>query len=371
MPTFIPKNPCFNGNVSEEKIFNLLKSLPDDCIVCHELEIQERRPDFIVFSPRLGILIIEVKAWHISTILSGDQNTINLKNKYEHLGESKPTTHPIKQVNGYLYRLRDDIFKNPLYKEIVNSDNTPHKGKLVFPIAIAIAFTNITKSQWDNHGIQNSNAKIPSVRLLLKDELDLLSHVDDSMELEKNLKRFFTPSWSFTLSEKQKSVVRSMLSHEPITAIESVVVVESATAIEPEIVIESVTVTEPKIKNVVDSILQHYFSLETEKYKKSKDMESVKTEINLLSTGTSPDIDNNDFIHQHSESINRLVSKISQGINENAAHDADELYSHSKAIKLKTEETTIKNTICHIEKQQQALKLKLSRLASILEVEIA
>jgi len=100
-------------------------------------------------------------------------------------------------------------------------------------------------------------------------------------------------------------------------------------------------------------------------------MNSVTSEINLISNYTLTDIDNTNFIHQHSESINRIVSKINQGINENIAYDADELYNHSKAIKLKTEEIIIKKTIYEIEKQQKSLKSKLSRLASILEVETA
>ncbi|OQX03602.1 MAG: hypothetical protein BWK73_38990 [Thiothrix lacustris] len=356
MPINIPKNPFFNGNTSEEKIFRLLNKLPNDCIVCHELEIQGRRPDFIVFSPRLGMLVLEVKAWNITTIIDGDQNDIHIKNRHEHLGDFKSVAHPIRQANNYLYLLRDTLLKHKLSKEIVNEDER-YKGRLLYPLAIAVVFTNITKQQLNNHSIQQSTARISHERTLLKDEIDdLLNNQDISnMAFEQKLRRFFVPAWQFSLSDRQKAVVRSILSHEPIVV----------TTPEP------VAAAEPQISHAVDFILKQYFSLETEKNRKSEYMSSVTSEINLISKDTSPDIDNTNFINQHSESINRLVSKISQGITESAAHDADELYSHSKAIKLKTEETVIKKTIHDIEKQQQALKSKLSRLASILEVEIA
>ncbi len=370
MPINIPKNPFFNGNVSEEKIFRLLNKLPNDCIVCHELEIQGRRPDFIVFSPRLGMLVLEVKAWNITTIIDGDQNDIHIKSRHEHLGEFKSVTHPIRQANNYLYLLRDTLLKHKLSKEIVNEDER-YKGRLLYPLAIAVVFTNITKQQLNSHSIQQSTARISNERTLLKDEIDdLLNNQDISnMAFEQKLRRFFVPAWQFSLSDRQKAVVRSILSHEPIVGAtpESVAAAEPIVGASPE----PVTAAEPQISHAVDFILKQYFSLETEKNKKSEYMSSVTSEINLISKDTSPDIDNTNFINQHSESINRLVSKISQGITESATHDADELYSHSKAIKLKTEETVIKKTIHDIEKQQQALKSKLSRLASILEVEIA
>lgn len=365
MPTNIPKNPFFNGNAAEEKIFRLFNKLPDDCIVCHELEIQGRRPDFIVFSPRLGMLVLEVKAWNITTIIDGDQNDIHIKSRHEHLGEFKSAAHPIRQANNYLYLLRDTLLKHKLSKEIVNVEDDRYKGRLLYPLAIAVVFTNITKQQLNNHCIQQSTARISDERTLLKDEIDsLLNNQDISdMAFEQKLRRFFIPAWQFSLSDRQKAVVRSILSHEPIAVDEPV-----ATAVAEPI---AVATAESQISNAVDCILKQYFSLETEKNRKSEHMSSVTSEINLISRDTSSDIDNTNFIHQHSEIINLLVSKISQGINENVAHDADELYSHSKAIKLKTEETIIKNTIHDIEKQQQALKSKLSRLASILEVEMA
>ena len=79
MPTFIPKNPYFKDNEAEQEVFNLLKILPDDCIILHEPNIESRRSDFIVFFPRLGVLAIEVKGWIISNIIDGDQNTIHLQ----------------------------------------------------------------------------------------------------------------------------------------------------------------------------------------------------------------------------------------------------------------------------------------------------
>jgi hypothetical protein len=360
MPILIPENPSFNGSYGdqgEKRILHLLKKLPDDCIVYHELDVQGKRPDFIIFSPRLGILIMEVKAWNAKRIIDGNQNNIYIKNRKWQFGESKSIIHPIRQINNYLHLVKEILLDDPLLEEIGNlKENNNNEKRLSCPLAVAIAFTNITRLQLNNHGIQQSKACIPHEIVLLKDELNTLDDQEISgMELENKLERFFNPAWKLSLSDRQRSVIHSILIHKPTSFIV------------PEVNVTS----EQRIKNTIESILKKYLLLEHEKHKKSEYMSSVTSEINLISKDTSPDIDNTNFINQHSESINRLVSKISQGITESATHDADELYSHSKAIKLKTEETVIKKTICDIEKQQQALKSKLSRLAFILEVEIA
>ena len=54
----------------EEKTFNILKKLSDDCRVWYEvvLGVRSRKPDFLVVDPNRGIVILEVKDWGKSTI---------------------------------------------------------------------------------------------------------------------------------------------------------------------------------------------------------------------------------------------------------------------------------------------------------------
>ena len=48
--------------LGEERVFNILKNLSDDCRVWYEvvLGVRSRKPDFMVLDPSRGIVILEV-----------------------------------------------------------------------------------------------------------------------------------------------------------------------------------------------------------------------------------------------------------------------------------------------------------------------
>jgi hypothetical protein len=57
-------------NAGERRVLHQLKRcLEDDYIVWHDIAIgpRARQPDFMVLSPRWGILLLEVKDWKRST----------------------------------------------------------------------------------------------------------------------------------------------------------------------------------------------------------------------------------------------------------------------------------------------------------------
>ena len=61
MAQMIPDRLPEKASKGEERVFSLLKRLPDECIVYYELVIRNRYPDFIVIFPSVGVLVIEVK----------------------------------------------------------------------------------------------------------------------------------------------------------------------------------------------------------------------------------------------------------------------------------------------------------------------
>ena len=73
MAQVIPENirPASRG---ESILFNTLKDyLPDSYIVYHEPFIKNRRPDFVVIGPEIGVVVLEVKDYDKSSILGANK----------------------------------------------------------------------------------------------------------------------------------------------------------------------------------------------------------------------------------------------------------------------------------------------------------
>lgn len=69
-------------NVGERKLFEALKRhLPDDHIVWHDLPIGDAglQPDFVILSPRQGLLVLEVKDWKRATLVGADKHRVQLQ----------------------------------------------------------------------------------------------------------------------------------------------------------------------------------------------------------------------------------------------------------------------------------------------------
>jgi Nuclease-related domain len=63
---------CPSKIKGEQRLFGILKRLPDDAIVYYEPVIDNRHPDFVIILPTLGVLLIEVKGWYRTNILEGN-----------------------------------------------------------------------------------------------------------------------------------------------------------------------------------------------------------------------------------------------------------------------------------------------------------
>lgn len=72
MATLIPEFLPAKSPQGERDLARTLKRLPEDWIVYHEPDIQGRRPDFVILAPDLGVFVIEVKDWKMSTVHSLD-----------------------------------------------------------------------------------------------------------------------------------------------------------------------------------------------------------------------------------------------------------------------------------------------------------
>ncbi len=83
------------ANAGERATLHQLKRcLSDDYMVWHDVPIgpKARQPDFVVLSPRRGLLILEVKHWSFGNLRALSRDSVEL------LTERGPTllTHPLK-----------------------------------------------------------------------------------------------------------------------------------------------------------------------------------------------------------------------------------------------------------------------------------
>ena len=102
-----------NATLGEKTLVKILASLPDDDIVYYDARIRHRYADLVVISPRLGVLMIEVKDWRAGTISSVSNDTVELRLRTH----NKMTTHPVKQARAHALALKDEI--DPDWRRLV------------------------------------------------------------------------------------------------------------------------------------------------------------------------------------------------------------------------------------------------------------
>ncbi|MFM2330457.1 MAG: hypothetical protein RLZZ494_2560, partial [Pseudomonadota bacterium] len=68
-------------NPGERRTLHQLKRcLSDDYLVWHNIPIgpRARQPDFVVLSPRQGVLLLEVKDWKTTTLTDANRDAVTL-----------------------------------------------------------------------------------------------------------------------------------------------------------------------------------------------------------------------------------------------------------------------------------------------------
>jgi len=205
----IPDRLPARASRGEERLFGVLRRLPDDHVVYYEPVIQFRYPDFIVISPKLGLLVIEVKGWYPRDILAADSNSVTV------MSDGQPTAckHPLRQAREYFTRLID-VAKRQL-PQLVNRSG-PHKGRLRFPIGYFAVLSNISRDSFDDAPQIAFDRIFDPKRTVLRDELVAWEEMELGGEpLLNQLKQYVEPWWPFpSLQPKEVDAVRCLIHPE-------------------------------------------------------------------------------------------------------------------------------------------------------------
>lgn len=190
--------------MSERRVFSILQGLPDDCWVYYEPLVTNRYPDFVVFMPDRGLLVIEVKGWHPTTVLGGDLQTIRL--------QSGTAPNPIRQAREYMVTLMDRCRHHRLGGLLVHS-NGSNRGRFLFPFGYFALLSEITDEQLRNHLVGDLRQILPSKHVVAADEFDAWGSLSGPALLDR-LGSFFDPRWPFALSKDQVDAVRTIIHPE-------------------------------------------------------------------------------------------------------------------------------------------------------------
>ncbi len=185
------------ANAGERNTLHQLKRcLSDDYMVWHDVPIgpKARQPDFVILSPRRGLLILEVKHWNHASIRSLSRDSIEL------LTERGLVTlaHPLLQARGYAFELNNVLENDPALLH----DAEPFKGKSRVPYGWGSVLSNIRRSQVEG---TDFGQVFPVHKTLLREDLD---EALEPYEFEKRLWGMFTLTFPHALSLPQRDRVR-------------------------------------------------------------------------------------------------------------------------------------------------------------------
>ena len=118
--------------------------LEDDWLVWYDVPLGPHNvhPDFVVFNPRRGLLVLEVKDWRLDTIQSIDRQNATLLTSTG----IKRQVNPLEQARQYAHQVVDLLKRDP--QLTINSGRA--QGTLLFPWGCGIVLSNISRKQFDN-----------------------------------------------------------------------------------------------------------------------------------------------------------------------------------------------------------------------------
>jgi hypothetical protein len=140
----------------------LEEKLDDDYLMWYDVPVGPMRthPDFVIIHPRRGILILETKDWRLETIRKASRQAWEITPN----GQLKVEKNPLEQARHCAIQVVRAMEKDP---QLIQQDG-PHQGKLAFPWGHGVVFTNITRKQFADAGLDQT---IDSNYAICKDEM--------------------------------------------------------------------------------------------------------------------------------------------------------------------------------------------------------
>lgn len=123
-------------NPGERLVMEQLKRcLPDECVVWHDIPVGplQRQPDFVIFHPERGLLVLEVKHWKPGSIRKANLSRITLQD-----GNSP---HPMQQAHECALQAMSPIQRDAQLKQA----SGPYEGHCAVPFGWGAVMSRMTE----------------------------------------------------------------------------------------------------------------------------------------------------------------------------------------------------------------------------------
>jgi hypothetical protein len=164
MSVLIPAiGSCTFDSGGERRLAERLEAkLEDDYLCWYNVPLGPAalHPDFIVFHPRRGLLILEVKDWRARSIHAADRAQFTIDTERGPLA----VENPLEQARHYAHAAVELLRRDP---QLVFSGGR-EAGKLMFPWSFGVVLPNLTRKQFEEGGL---GEVIPPQRAICQDEM--------------------------------------------------------------------------------------------------------------------------------------------------------------------------------------------------------
>lgn len=141
----------------------LEQKLEDDYLLWYDVPVgpKQRHPDFIVFHPRRGLLVLEVKDWKPGTIQHADPTLFTLLTNTS----SVKQPNPLMQARDYATEIYKVLQRDPALRF---PPGHTHEGKLIMPWGYGVVLANISRKQFEAGELEKV---IPAHLVICQDEM--------------------------------------------------------------------------------------------------------------------------------------------------------------------------------------------------------
>lgn len=121
LAVIIPERVPSSASQGVRRLFAILSQLPDDYLIYYEPLINPSRPDFIIISPYLGLLVIEIRPWYAAHIKKITKTQVHLRGR-----ENTTQANPIHHSRQFLAELVRKAQKTPLCAPLLEKNSITH-----------------------------------------------------------------------------------------------------------------------------------------------------------------------------------------------------------------------------------------------------
>lgn len=159
------RNSCLAHMQAGEKRFSerLEQKLEDDYLLWYDVPIGPRqtKPDFVVFHPARGLLVLEVKDWKPESISGADKTQFTL---ITGSGAVKKN-NPLLQARAYAQEIKTMLERDPALR---SPEGHRHEGHLIMPWAYGVVLSSINRKQFLDSRLDEV---IPAHLVVCRDEM--------------------------------------------------------------------------------------------------------------------------------------------------------------------------------------------------------